>query len=982
MERKLATVLFADLVDSTGLVAATDPEVVRRRVTRFFEQVSRCIEMHGGTVEKFAGDAVMAAFGIPRAHEDDGERALRAALAIVQHTRELGLEVRVGVEAGEVVADDSDSTFATGEAVNVAARLQQAAAPGEILVGPSARRLALGVVEFEDAGPRELRGRTGALPAWTAVGVRDGGRPLSSLQAPLVGRDTELDLLQNTYERAVRARRPHLFTIYGEPGVGKSRLAREFVASVEGATVLSGRCLPYGEGVTYWSLAEMVKAAAGISDDDPTAAAHEKLLVCCEDEAVAALLALAAGVLDAVEGERGQQEIAWAAREWAEQLAAAQPLVLVFEDIHWAEEPMLELIEHLASSVREAPLLILCLARPELLDVRPSWGGGRVRATAIELEPLVREESEELVDALLSDEPLAREIRSALLDKTEGNPLFVEETIRMVSEENGNGGVRIPDTLQALIAARIDRLPLAEKLLLQRAAVIGRVFWTGAVKHLSPDVDQPEELLDDLQTRDFLLRESRSTISGERALRFKHVLIREVAYAGVSKLARAEYHARFAEWLRERAGEELLEIRAYHLDQAAALLAELDGAPPPELATEAAAALDAAGRRALGREAFRTARRLFLRAVELEPTLERRYLAARAAWRLADLPAMSAEMEIVRAAADGATESRIHGRALTALAEVALYQRADVPRALELIEHALAVLADEPDPQARFEALMVRAHVAQWLGDTVAGQRFLMDARDVAQAADRKDLETAATHVLASTAVLRLELERAEPLVARGLELADESGSILARAAALQTRAQLDRVGGRDDDAAAGFEEAHALFVEVGYASGTANTLIQLGRVARRRGDVARAEASFRDAIRILKPLGERGFLCEAQRSLAEVLAVQGKLEEAERYALEARETVGPEDRVSLATTLLALGAVRAAQGRDEEAELLMRDAVAGLAQLEYRAAEVEALEALAQFLRERGRDDVADVETRLAELVALAPAYSTLAIA
>ena len=393
MERKLATVLFADLVSSTELVAGQDPEITRRRVTTFFDGVQRCIETHGGTVEKFAGDAVMAAFGIPIAHEDDADRAVRAGLGILDHVRDLGLEARVGIEAGEVVVDETDSTFATGEAVNVAARLQQAAAPGEILMGEAAHRLTVGRIEAESAGPLELRGFRNPIAAYRAIAARDG-QPHAKVSAPFVGRMSELELLENTLERTMRDRRPHVFTVYGEPGVGKSRLVREFLAGVEGTTILTGRALPYGEGVTYWPLAEMVKSAAGITDDDPMETAKQKLIECCGDEAIAELLGLASGVMEAVEGERGAPEIAWAAREFADELADVQPLIMVFEDIHWAEEPLLELIDHLAQWVRERALLIICLARPELLDVRPGWGGGRVRSTAIELEPLAREDSE------------------------------------------------------------------------------------------------------------------------------------------------------------------------------------------------------------------------------------------------------------------------------------------------------------------------------------------------------------------------------------------------------------------------------------------------------------------------------------------------------------------------------------------------------------------------------------------------------------
>src|SRR6267143_3678613 len=435
MERKLATVLFADLVSSTELVSGQDPEITRRRVTMFFDGVQRCIETHGGTVEKFAGDAVMAAFGVPRAHEDDADRAVRAGLGILEHVRDLGLEARVGIEAGEVVVDETDSTFATGEAVNVAARLQQAAAPGEILIGEAAHRLTAGRIVVESAGPLELRGFRNPIPVYRALAAHDGQLPLSKVSVPFVGRLSELDLLENTLARTIRDRRPHVFTVYGEPGVGKSRLIREFLAGVEGATILSGRALPYGEGVTYWPLAEMVKAAAGITDDDPMETAKQKLIECCGDEAIAELLGLASGVMEACEGQRGAPEIAWAAREFADELADVQPLVMVFEDIHWAEEPLLELIDHLAQWLRERALLMVCLARPELLDIRPGWGGGRVRATAIELEPLGREDSEALADALLEEHRVTGKVRARLLDKTEGNPLFVEETVRMLVEE-------------------------------------------------------------------------------------------------------------------------------------------------------------------------------------------------------------------------------------------------------------------------------------------------------------------------------------------------------------------------------------------------------------------------------------------------------------------------------------------------------------------------------------------------------------------
>ena len=973
MERKLATVLFVDLVDSTSLVAGIDPEVARRRVSSFFERVSHCVTTHGGIVEKFAGDAVLAAFGIPQAHEDDAERAVRAGLAMLDSVRELGLEARVGVEAGEVVVDESDSTFATGEAVTLAARLQQVAGAGEILIGPHVYRLTQGRLQTQDVGPIDVKGFGDRIWVWRAEGIQDGVPAQSALRAPLVGRDAELELLQNTYERAVRNRRAHLFTIYGDPGVGKSRLGREFVDALEGTTVLIGRSLPYGEGVTYWPLAEMVKSGAGITDDDPLDVALEKLREFCEDEAIADLLGLASGVLQAVHGERSQQEIAWAARAWAERLAQDQPLVLAFEDIHWAEDALLELIEHLAEWVRDAPLLILCLARTELLDVRPGWGGGRLRATAIELEPLGPEESEELVDALATEGALDADARAALLEKTEGNPLFVEETVRMLAECEGRPlpefAERIPDTLQALIAARIDRLPPEEKTVLQRASVIGRIFWAGAIGELAPEVEELDQTLETLLLREFVLPEARSTISGETAFRFKHVLFREVAYAGLSKSARADLHARFAHWLRERAGEELLEIRAYHLDQAAALIGELDGGPPAELAREAAAALEAAGRRALAREANRPARKQLLRALELEPTLERRYQAARAAWRLADMPVVSEEMERVRAEAAEEGDRPREARALAALAEVALNRDADAHEAERLAKLALEV-ADADDREPRFDALHVLYTSAWWRGRLTDAESYAREQLALAREAGRQDLESRAAVDLAGAFNSRRQYDQSAPLLARSLALAEESGSIVARGYALAALGDLAIHRGEYAEAQRQLEAARALFEESGVASMLGRVLYRLAVVAWYQDDLDRAERLSRESIRTLTPLEDRGTLCESQRRLAEVLLGKGRLDEAERYAVAARDTVGPHDMSSRATTRTTLARIRRAQGREEEAEALLREAVGIFEHTEYRVFQETALGELAQLLRERGRDDEAETfERRLEEL-------------
>ena len=914
MERKLATVIFVDLVDSTELVSRIDPEVVRRRVTRYFEGVSACIARFGGTVEKFAGDAVMAAFGVPLAHEDDAERAVRAAFAVMESVHELGLEARIGVESGEVVVEDSTETFATGEAVNLAARLQQIAAPGEIRLGPGARRLAAGTVEVEDAGPVEIRGRREPLWTWRALQVLDASRRM--VEAPFVGREAELELLENTLSRAVRDRRAQLVTVYGEPGLGKSRLVTEFVEGVERATVLSGRTLPYGEGVTYWPLASMIKASAGITDDDPANSAFEKLRVSCESEAVADLLAVALGVLGAAEGERTPQELTWAALQWAEQLADVQPLILVFEDVHWAEEPLLDLIEHLARSLRGAPVLIVAVARPELLEIRPAWGGGIARAGAIELAPLGPQESEDLAAALMDgDVPPAQ--RALVLERAEGNPLFLEEIARMLIDDHVLE--RIPDSVQALIAARIDRLDPDVKRLLQSAALIGRVFWRGALDRLAPDLDVGA-LLDILLEREFIVPEERSTISGDRAFRFKHVLIRDVAYAGMSKAQRAEEHQAFARWVDERAHDELVEIRAHHLDQAALLLQELDGSVATELSTEAAETLEEAGRRALRRGAFVSARRLMLRAAELEPTLNRRYLAAHAAWRLSDVPSLREEVDAVLAEAREQAERDIEGRALVLLAEIALHGDSDVERAHDLADQALAVLP--PDELAgMYDAHSLIATIFWWLGNAEGATRHGEAMIELAHRAGRPELESLALTQLAGVAGVQGDRARSLELLDRADTLADASGSREAKAFALAVRGRRVREPGELDDAETHLRAALEIFDETGAAGRYGWTLANLGAVYHQRGDLALAEKTLRDSVRRLRTTHEQGFLVEAERQLAEVLVAQGKLAEADRLVSEAQLRVGRDDAWTRASILSTRGLVREAQGRTEEAE-------------------------------------------------------------
>jgi predicted ATPase/class 3 adenylate cyclase len=960
MERKLATALFVDLVDSTRLLSDSDPEVARHRVTGFFAEAARHVEDFGGTLEKFAGDAVVAVFGVPVAHEDDAERAVRAALAVVDGIKPSGLEVRIGIESGEMVAEDVESTFATGRALNLAARLQQCAEPGEILIGPTAHGLVADRIVSEPLGERALKGFAGEIPVWKVV-CADGvatRRPM--IGSSFVGRVEELELLENVYARVVRDRRAHLVTIFGEPGIGKSRLVLEYTEGLERTTVLSGRCPAFGEGLTYWPLAEMIKAGAGISDDDDRADAAEKLRDACGADAVADLLGLASGVLDFVVGMQSASESAWAAHEWATLFAEAQPLVLVFEDIHWAEEALLDLIEHLAARIVDAPVLIVCVTRPDLLETRPAWGGGRLRGVSIELGPLRADESHALLDGLRSGLRLDDETLANVLAKTEGNPLYVEETVRMLAERGADAPFtgEIPDTLQALIAARIDGLPANCKTVIRCGAVLGRVFWDGAVSSLCGfDVVEP---LERLAAREIVTRETRTTVPGQTAYRFRHGLIRDVAYSGLWKGDRARLHQAFAEWLEEHYGEEHVEMRAYHLEQAVTLHEELDGDVSGELASSAAAALEAAGMRALGREAYRAARRMLLRAATLEPTLERRYEAARAAWRLTDIPAVSSEMEAVRLAAIEAGDRSIEGRALTGLAKVALYRDGDAELARRLSSEALAA-ASSDDSVARFEALELLGTVAWWEGDLATVQHLAQDELAIAQHLGRADLESGVLLELSDLHHARLEREPAAAYLARARSLAEQSGRPTSLAYVLRLEGRHAVTDGRLDDACTLLEQARDLFQESGMTMPLARTLNWLAIVAWRRGELKDAERLLRDAVRLLAPLEDRGTLVESQRMLAQVLLEQGRVPEAEQAAFQASETVAGPDVASSSSTRLALGLVRAAQQRDEEAEQLLREAVEIIASSDYRSHDAEPFNALASFLRERGREADAD---------------------
>jgi hypothetical protein len=575
-------------------------------MSRYFDEMKAVLEHHGGTVEKFIGDAVMAVFGIPTLHEDDAGRALHAASEMrarleflneeLERDYGVSLEARIGVNTGEIVTGiaESGERLATGDAVNVAARLQQAAEPGQILLGERTFELARDAIEVEPVDPLSLKGKATPVAAYRLLRVVEGAPAFARrFDTPLVGRRDELARLRDALQRVVSDRACRLVTVVGPPGIGKSRLAREIAEDLrDEATVLSGRCLPYGEGITYWPLREIFTAADA------------------EDELDAAL---AAG---------GPEEIFWEVRKGLERRARRQPLVLVIEDIHWAEPTLLDMIEHLVDWTRDAQLLLLCLARPELLDARAAWAAGRPNAETLTLETLADAEADELIHSLIGGSQLDPEARARIRDVSEGNPLFVEQLLAMVAE--GGEADRVPSTIHALLGARLDALPEDERDLLERASVVGHEFEWEALGELADDRRRPPGAQLSALVRKELIR-SHEVI--EDTFRFRHILIRDAAYERIPKELRSDLHERYADWLDGR-GEQFDEIVCYHLEQAFRSLADLGpvGDRARALAERAAERLATSGERADGRGDARAAANLLERAASLFPSDDRRRL--------------------------------------------------------------------------------------------------------------------------------------------------------------------------------------------------------------------------------------------------------------------------------------------------------------------------------------------------------------------
>jgi class 3 adenylate cyclase/tetratricopeptide (TPR) repeat protein len=842
-ERRLVTILFADVIGSTALGEDLDPEPLQELLAEYFEAMREEIEAEGGTVEKFIGDAIMAAFGVPTAHEDDPARALRAALrmrrrlALVNRALEprfgVALSVRTGVNTGEVLASvdpDPGDPMVTGDAVNVAARLEQVAEPGQIVVAERTARAARGF-RFGELGDRQLRGKQEAVPAVVLEDVATDRpeRGVLGLEAPMVGREREVALLRTLYERASAEGRANLVTIYGDPGVGKSRLTREFVEEAERsavpAKILRGRCLPYGEGITYWPLAEILKGLAGVRDSDPPERTLDRIMalgsdvlttaVASDPRAATAALAYTVGVEDpetsfgALEPREVRTKIHAAWRSLFSALASESPVIAVIEDIHWADAALLDLLEELAERV-VGPVLFLCPSRPEITERRPGWGGGIRNVSSISLEPLSDDDADRLVGFLLKVEELPPAVHGRILERAEGNPFFLEEIVRHLIDEGrivresdrwraaGDiGDVQIPDTVQGVLAARIDLLDPAEKRALQRAAVVGRVFWPEPVgRLLNGDRERLRDTLDRLEERELVRSRLTSSIAGEQEFIFKHVLTRDVAYQTLPRRDRGPAHASVAEWIESTAGRrraEVAELLAFHYDEA--YRGALDDERDPELTARlrgrAFEAVLEAAEVARRRFAVEGALRLADRAIELAASplerargLELRGVAARndyrgdLAWeslrqavdiRLRDLPE---DGVAIASACAQAVENpmRWPGSMLAPPDEdeVRRYIDLGLERApkgsIEWIRLTTAAAF------APFGYSAVRGMSA---GEVEACHRMGLEAAESALAIDRPDLASAALDGASSALLTEGDYGGLTPLTLRRLELAE-----------------------------------------------------------------------------------------------------------------------------------------------------------------------------------------------------------------
>ena len=948
--RKTVTVLFCDVVGSTALGERVDPEPLRRLMGNYYEQMRSIVERHGGTVEKFIGDAVMAVFGVPQAHEDDALRAVRASAEMQAAAVPLELGIRIGINTGEVVAGEGE-TLVTGDAVNVAARLEQAATPGETLIGSKTRGLVRDAVETEETEPLELKGKAEPLQAHRVLVVDpDAPSVARRLDRPMVGRARELERLLGDFEHSANDRACHMFTLLGAAGVGKSRLVRAFLEAIgDRARVLRGRCLHYGEGITYWPVVEVLIQLGR----DP----------------------------DSIIGV-SPAEAQLAFRKVLEDETANGPLVVYFDDLQWAEPTFLDLVEHIADWSRGAPIFLLCAARPDLLDLRPAWGGGMLNASSLLLESLSSADSALLVGHLLEEIELDEGMRGRIVEAAEGNPLFVEEMVAMVREDGVDGEVVVPPTIHALLQARLDRLGGDERTVIERGAVEGKIFHRGAVLELAPDLVRPAvgtHLL--ALVRKELIRPEQTTVPGDEAFRFRHLLIRDAAYESVPKETRAALHEQFAAWLDVHVHlVEQDEIAGYHLEQAAQYREEI-GSPDAVVAEKAFRRLAAAGQAAFGRSDWNGARSLIRRAVSLLPlghparvgVLPDYYftLVETAEWEAAG---------VVVAELQGAEDERAQAFGALFRAELDVVEGGEGMG--PAFREAIASAAEKFELLSDAKGLAYASRLAafeRWgsLRMAEAIEKFEAAASNAARAGiqyleDEARSRIAKAHANGPTplpeTIQRLEQfirEYAErPLALAGIRIA------LARALAAHG----------DIEAAREVEDVEAVYLEAGMELEATSAQYTRSWIARCAGDFEEEERELRAQVATLEELNDRNYLGTSWMQLGMSLVELGKDEEAQRALERAREVTIPEDVIDIVGLDALESVLRARRGEFEEAQELARRSLARADETDFVSVRLDTKWSAAEVFELAGLSD--EAKALLEESIEIAERYGHLVAA
>ena len=962
--RKRVSVVVADVLSVGG---SHDPEALRRPMARAIETVTAVLERHGASAEASPAGGVIGIFGVPAVHEDDALRSVRAALEAQAALGELAPELvrdwgiavalRSGINTGEVVAGNADVPgLIAGDAVATAARLQQAAEPGEILLDEVTDRLLRGAVRTERVEPAALRG-TAPGAAWRLLELMDGAPNVHRPETPLVGRREELARLEQAFERATQERAAQLVTVVGPPGIGKSRLARAFVASIgDRALVLRGRCPAYGEGIAFRPLREIVSELAG---DDPRATL---LRVLADEREVATIVDRILGAAGLAGSASSNEETFWAARKLLEALARDHPLVVVFDDVHWAEPAFLDLVEHVSEWSSEAPLFVLCLSRPELLDARPRWAGGRANVGSVVVEPLSEPESEKLLMQLADGEGFAEQTRARISQAAEGNPLFLEQMLAMVAESgHEDGEVPIPPTIHALLAARLERLDADERLVLQRASVIGREFQRAALLELSPAEERAAAgaAIEKLVRRE-LVRPVRDEV-----FRHQHLLLLEVAYDSLPKLARSALHERFANWS-ERAsgeGEELEEIVGYHLERAHDYRAEL-GPPDAEgraLARRAATRLGAAGRRAYARGDLQAAAGLLSRAADLLPAG-----AAGRAELLADLGeafretgdferAEAALAEVIESAS--AAEDRVlEGRALVIRLRLRLLTDPEMTEeVVRETERLVETFEEAGDERLLAKAWELLAWAPWFRCRAAATNEALLRAIDYARRAGDSRTEAQSLNLSVGAAFFG-PMPVPDAIVVCEVILAQPGQQRRIIASALRALAGLKAMAGAFADARDLVGENKALLEELGLTVTAASAAETYGIVEMLAGDPAAAEREFGWGYAVLEEIGETSSFPDLAAKLADALYAQGHLERAFELSEVSERATAPDDLSAGVQWRAVRAKLLARKGELRQAQTFAREAVAMAEETDFLVLRGDACMDLAEVLRVLGR--------------------------